>query len=144
MLSPQCYNYTTINDPSRGVNNTSSNSKSCDQSVFNSIPKWVRFIGEGGTQIPTSAVGPGRCGSSATGWYSGPMPTDLDSTTNGTVCFSWNSNTCNWRNDIRVTNCGSYYIYQLTAPPVCTLRYCTDTPNIPITTTTVTTTESNL
>jgi len=110
MLSSQCYNYTTINDPSRGVNNTST--KPCDQSVFNSTPKWVRFIGEGGTQIPTSAVGPSRCGSSATGWYSGPMPTDLDSTANGTVCFSWQANTCNWRNDIRVTNCGSYYVYQ--------------------------------
>ncbi len=94
--------------------------------------------------MPTSAVGPSRCGSQATGWYSGPMPTDPDETTNGTVCFSWQSNNCSWTKNIRVTNCGSYYIYQLNAPPTCNLRYCTDTPNIPITTTTVTTTESNL
>jgi len=108
------------------VNNTSS--ETCDRSVFNSTPIWVRFIGEGGTQIPTSAVEPIRCGSQqSTGWYSGPMPTNPDETTNGTVCFSWMSNACYWRNenDIRVTNCGSYYIYELTAPPYCQMRYCT-------------------
>jgi hypothetical protein len=53
----------------------------------------------------------------------------LDTTTNGTVCFEWSSNTCNWNTKIQVTNCGSYYVYQLGAPPVCSLRYCTTDPS---------------
>jgi uromodulin len=97
----------------------------CDENIFNSVPTWVRFVGEGGTQIPTSAVGPNRCSTSAAGWYSGQMPTDSDETTNGTVCFSWQSNNCSWTKNILVTNCGSFYIYQLTAPPGCQMRYCT-------------------
>jgi len=101
---------------------------------------WVRFVGAGGTQIPTSAVGTGRCGTQATGWYSGEMPNALDAATNGTVCFEWQSKTCNWNTSVLVTNCGSYYVYRLNAPSVCNLRYCTDTPSNP----TTTTTESNL
>jgi len=121
-----------------------STSTGCDQSSFSSGPQWVRFVGEGGTQIPTSAVGSNRCGTQATGWYSGEMPNVLDTTTNGTVCFEWSSNTCNWNTKILVTNCGSYYVYRLSASPGCSMRYCTDTPSDPTTTTTITTTESNV
>jgi hypothetical protein len=138
MSSSQCYNYTTIDDPTRSVNQNSSST--CDSTFFSSGQTWVRFVGTGGTQIPTSAVGPNRCGTQATGWYSGEMPNVLDSTTNGTVCFEWQTNTCNWNTNALVTNCGSYYVYRLTAPSSCNLRYCTDTPSNPI----PTTTESNL
>jgi hypothetical protein len=54
MSSSQCYNYTTIDDPTRNINQgTGSNA---DQSYFASGPQWVRFVGSGGTEIPTSAV----------------------------------------------------------------------------------------
>ncbi len=137
-MSSQCYDYTTIDDPTRSVNETSG--QVCDQTFFSSGAKWVRFIGTGGTQIPTSAVGSHRCGADATGWYSGEMPNVLDETTNGTVCFEWSSSTCSWNTNALVTNCGSYYVYRLNPPTTCYLRYCTDTPSNP----TTTTTESNL
>jgi hypothetical protein len=138
MSSSQCYDYTTIDDPTRSVNQNSSST--CDSTFFSAGAMWVRFVGTGGTQIPTSAVGINRCGADATGWYSGEMPNVLDTTVNGTVCYTWNSNSCSYSNQIQVTNCGSYYVYRLTAPPACYLRYCTDTPSNP----TPTTTQSNL
>ncbi|CAF4148054.1 unnamed protein product [Adineta steineri] len=134
-LSYQCYNYTLINDPTRNVNVTTGNT--CDQSLFSSGAMWVLFVGVGGTQIPTSPVGAYRCGTSATGWYSGQMPTGVDTTINGTVCFTFGSSNCTWSNSISVTNCGSYYVYQLGAPPGCSMRYCTDIPDDRITDTTI-------
>ncbi|CAF4323525.1 unnamed protein product, partial [Adineta steineri] len=136
VVSPQCYNYTLINDPTRSVNVTTGST--CDQSLFNSSAMWVRFVGVGGTQIPTSPVGISRCGTSATGWYSGQMPTGVNTTINGTVCYNYASNNCHWSNSISVTNCGSYYVYELSAPPDCDLRYCTDIPDDWITDTTIT------
>jgi len=125
-----------------GVNQSAGSA--CDQSLFSSGPQWVRFVGEGGTQIPTSPVGYNRCGTQAAGWYSGEMPDVLYTTTNGTACFQWMSSNCSYTSNIGVTNCGSYYVYRLTPTPYCGLRYCTDTPSNPTTTTTITTTESNL
>ncbi|CAF0823152.1 unnamed protein product [Adineta steineri] len=99
---------------------------------------WVRFVGVGGTQIPTSPVGIGRCGADVTVWYSEQMPTGVGTTSNGTVCFHWTSSNCQWNSSIAVTNCGSYYVYQLSAPPVCNSRYCTDMPDVWISDTTIT------
>jgi hypothetical protein len=126
MSYSQCYNYTTINDPTRNINQGAGSS--ADQTYFSSGPQWVRFEGTGGTQIPTSAVPSNQCGTYASGWYSGDMPSAEGTTVNGTVCYTWTNSNCSYSNQIGVTNCGSYYVYQLRAPPVSGLRYCTDTP----------------
>jgi hypothetical protein len=122
----QCINYETINDPTRNIQQTTGSNS--DQTLFSSGARWVRFIGEGGTQIPTSSVPIYRCGTSASGWYSGAMPSGSDTTVNGTVCYTWSSNSCAYSNEIQVTNCGSYYVYNLPPPSISGLRYCTETP----------------
>ncbi len=123
MSSSQCYNYTTIDDPTRNINQgTGSNA---DQSYFSSGPQWVRFVGAGGTEIPTSAVAMSQCSTSASGWYSGTMPSVPDTTESGTACFTWTQGNCAYSNQIQVTNCGSYYVYYLSAPTTGGMRYCT-------------------
>ncbi|CAF1302458.1 unnamed protein product [Adineta ricciae] len=128
IVSPQCYNYTLINDPTRSINVTSSGSSACDTSIFSSTPMWVRFVGSGGSTIPTSAVAYHQCNTDAPGWYSGNMSIDVDTTTSGSVCFAWGGSNCSWNSTISVTNCGWYYVYELVAPSTCSLRYCTDEP----------------
>ncbi|CAF4694837.1 unnamed protein product, partial [Rotaria magnacalcarata] len=138
ILPSQCYDYTTITDASRNVNAVGSTN--CD-TIFLSGPRWVRFMGDSGTQLSTTPTDPNQCGTQVTGWYSGLMPAVTQTVTNGQVCFSWHSNSCTWSNTISVTNCGSFYVYELSMPPVCAARYCTNTPSIlQITTTTTTTT----
>ncbi|CAF1302442.1 unnamed protein product [Adineta ricciae] len=128
IVSPQCYNYTLINDPTRSINVTSSGSSACDTSIFSSTPMWVRFVGSGGSKIPTSAVAKYQCNTDAPGWYSGNMPITVNTTTSGSVCFAWSGSSCYWNSTISVTNCGWYYVYELVAPSTCSLRYCTDEP----------------
>jgi hypothetical protein len=117
-----CYSYTIINDATRLV--TAAGGSACDQSLFSSSITLVRFTGAGGTKIVTTTPSIKQCGTQATGWYNGTMPA-WGMTVNGTVCYSWSSNTCNWSNMITVTNCSSYYVYGLISPAHCTLRYCT-------------------
>jgi len=130
ILPSQCFTYTSIEDGSRNVN--AAGNDGCD-TMFMSGSTWVRFIGTSGTELLTSPTGPNRCGTKVTGWYAGNMPTVAQTITNGKVCFPWENNICQWSNTIGITNCGSFYVYQLTVPPVCSARYCTDTPNIPTT-----------
>ena len=77
---PQCSDYQTIDDPTRNVNKNQG--FDADKTYFSSGPRWVRFQGTGGTEIPTSAVAEYKCGTSAPGWYSGEMPTTIHTTTN--------------------------------------------------------------
>ncbi|CAF0892553.1 unnamed protein product, partial [Adineta ricciae] len=128
ILSPQCYNYTLINDPTRSIYVVKNGSAVCDTNTFSSAAVWVRFVGSGGSKIPTSAIADYRCNTDAPGWYSGNMPIAVNATTNGSACFAYSGSNCSWSTTISVTNCGSYYVYELVAPPACSLRYCTDEP----------------
>lgn len=129
-LPSQCYTYTSIDDGSRNINAVGSDG--CD-TTFMSGSTWVRFIGASGTELITAPSAPNRCGTQVTGWYAGNMPPAAETITNGRVCFAWENNICQWSNSIAVTNCGSFYVYQLSMPPICSARYCTDTPDIPTT-----------
>lgn len=117
----QCSSYLSINDSTRLA--SSSSVALCDQSLFTSNITWVRFFSPGGTQLATTAPSTYQCGTHATGWYNGTMPS-AGLTVNGTVCYNWGSN-CFWSNSILVTNCGGFFVFGLVAPPGCNLRYCT-------------------
>ena len=122
-LPSECYNYSSISDSTRLATATTG-TIACDQIMFSSTITWWRFVGVGGTQIVSSAPSSYRCGTDASGWYTGPMPASA-TTVNGTVCYVWLSSNCHWSNTILITNCGSFYVYGLVDPPNCNLRYCT-------------------
>ena len=76
--------------------------------------------------MPTSCVPINRCGTHATGWMNGAHPTVADAKVTRKVCYSYLGDCC-WRSsNIKVVNCGQYYVYQLSKPPPpgCHLRYC--------------------
>ena len=89
---------------------------------------WYRFGSPAGTQMITSPV-PNygteyRCKTHAGGWLNGAHPTTADGEVERQVCFAYAGNTCYGKTTIKVLNCGSYYIYYLTAPSGCSYRYC--------------------
>jgi hypothetical protein len=86
---------------------------------------WYRFAGEGGSRMPVEPQVAYDCGTDAPGWINGTHPAEWGATTTVNVCYHWSGADCNWDNDIRVTNCGQYYAYELAAPPTGCLAYCT-------------------
>ena len=85
---------------------------------------WYRFRGAAGTQMPTKCVGRNRCSTHAPGWLNASHPSVEDGIVTAKVCFHWTSGCCTWSTNIRVLNCGGFYVYELRPPPVCHLRYC--------------------
>lgn len=122
-LPTRCTTYLNINDGTRLSSHTGGNS-SCDQTLFSAVT-WVRFTGSAGNSLSNCPVTLQHCGSNVTGWYSGIYPARAGDTTDGVVCFNWTIDTCTWQTVIQVTNCNGFYIYALTAPPICDARYCT-------------------
>ena len=94
----------------------------CDDLLFSG---WYRFGGGAGTMIPTKCVPTYRCGTSAPGWMKGSLPTTADGEVTRTVAFHWDGNCQKWSQNIKVINCGRFYVYHLSSPTLgCSLRYC--------------------
>ena len=74
--------------------------------------------------MPTQCVPGNRCGAIFSGWLKGGHPTLADGEVTSEVCFTRGGDCCKKSNNIKVKDCGSYFIYQLQKPPTCALRYC--------------------
>ena len=94
----------------------------CDQRDL--APGWYRFQGAAGDKMPTSCVPMRRCGTHAPGWLSGAHPTVAQGIVPRKVCYHWSNKCCLWSNNIRIRNCGGFFVYELQKTPVCSLRYC--------------------
>ena len=118
-----CRNYKSLNAADRLETFTGQNPLRCDQGDI--TPGWYRFTGiAGNPQMPTTCPPVRRCGTHAPGWIKGQHPSVADGEVTREVCYHWTSNCCRWRNNIKVKNCGAFYVYQLQKTPVCSLRYC--------------------
>ncbi|CAH3151789.1 unnamed protein product, partial [Porites evermanni] len=122
-LNP-CRNYGILDGFNRSVANKDQKNLQCDQRHLSPLPAWYRFTGAAGDRMPTSCVPKNRCGTHATGWLNGSHPSVEEGNVTRRVCYHWNSNCCNWKNDIQIQNCGAFYVYRLVKTPVCSLRYC--------------------
>ena len=117
----ECQNYGSLNSGDRKITYTT-RGYYCDNGIG---PGWFRFEGSAGTRMPTSCPPTRRCRTDATGWLNGGHPTVADGQVSRTVCFHWEgSGCCQWSTNIKVRNCGSYYVYYLNGTPNCYLRYC--------------------
>ncbi|XP_015773266.1 PREDICTED: uromodulin-like isoform X1 [Acropora digitifera] len=116
----ECQNYASLNSGDRKITFTNYRYH-CDSGIG---PGWFRFEGSAGTRMPTSCPPYHRCGTYVTGWLNGGHPTVADGQVSRQVCFHYTSSCCDWSKNIKVRNCGSYYVYFLSGTPGCNLRYC--------------------
>ena len=92
---------------------------------------WYRFSGAAGSEMTRQTPPtPYRCGTFAPGWLdtSRPdtrLPAQEEGSVQATVCYRWRQSTCQWQNTISINNCGAFFVYKLTKPPIRNgLRYC--------------------
>ncbi|XP_068686284.1 uncharacterized protein [Montipora foliosa] len=122
----ECSNYTTLDQADRAVSNTNRSDPKCDRWDPDKIVshKWYRMTGDSGDQIPERCVPIDRCGTRAPGWLNGTHPSVQDGLQTAQVCYHWNNDCCQWKSNIKIRNCSSYFVYQLVKHPACNLRYC--------------------
>ena len=88
------------------------------------IKGWYRFNGDAGNKMADSRVATYYCGTHAPGYLTGGHPSEAQGIVQRKVCYHWSANYCRWSSNIRVRNCGDFYVYELSKPPACSLRYC--------------------
>ncbi|XP_020618027.1 uncharacterized protein LOC110055930 isoform X3 [Orbicella faveolata] len=124
--SSECLHYKNLTkfDRAKGYKGVAK----CDRSLSRG---WYRFQGLAGKQMPDACVPKQRCGTHAPGWLRGGHPTVTEGAVTRKVCFHWSSGCCQLSTNIRVRNCGAFFVYKLSPPPACSLRYCGDREQAP-------------
>ena len=119
----QCSSYTLLNESDRTISSYGSFAEGkCDIGLST---KWYRFSARAGATMPESCVPIYLCGTYSTGWVNGTYPTVHEGVASRQVCFNSRWFGCCWRTrNIRIQNCGSFYVYELKAAPYCPARYC--------------------
>ena len=117
----ECKSYQSLAGAGRKVTALSSG-KFCDQHLSG----WYRIGGNAGKKMATSCVPKNRC-SEHPGWLNGNHPTVAQGQVTRQACFRKDSNCCKWSINIKVRNCGDYFVYLLNGTPQsrCYLKYCT-------------------
>ena len=123
LVFDECKHHEVLNDRQRAAGVHRGNTLKCDQKDL-VTPKWYRFTGAAGTQMPTSCVPKHYCGTHAPGWLSGSHPTRVGQVANAKVCFNWGGSCCHWSANIQIKKCNNFFVYKLARTPVCWLRYC--------------------
>lgn len=118
-------NYTKIDEPRRSISSIweAGQVALCDRD----LPwGWYRFTSFVGTEMPTSMVSPNRCGTVAPVWMKGTHPSEQDGTVDRKACINFFdiNNGCSQSFDIKVTNCGTFYVYFLRPTYSCAIAYC--------------------
>jgi hypothetical protein len=120
--NPECTAYTVLDQDFRHVSQTGA--INCDSGL--SYPAWYRFEGPAGTKMPDYSPGELQCSTHAPGWFDGVHPLGLGETSDFRLCWQWAGSTCFWENSDQVTNCGEYYVYNLTGIFGCSGIHCGD------------------
>ena len=118
----ECSNYKKLNGADRASGLHRGNVLKCDRNDLD--VSWYRFMDAAGTRMPTSPVPQHHCGTHAPGWLNGQHPSKDEGAVSRKVCFHWSSRICNWQVNVKVRNCGAYFVYYLPKTPGCWFRYC--------------------
>ena len=122
--SLECQTYQSLTSAKRKITYYITVNYACDNTLG---PGWFRFQGAAGSRMPTSCPPIQRCNTYATGWINGGHPTVADGKVTRQVCFHYWSNCCQSSTNIKVRNCGSFYVYHLNGTDqanYCHLGYC--------------------
>ena len=124
-LPDQCFSYKILDNSTRSTNYNES-TLACDKAPEGDWkgPGFYRFQAPAGLNMAHSPPGSHRCGTDASGWYSGVIPENSGDVVEGKICFQFLKTQCQWEIPASITHCGSYFVYYLTNTLGCKLRYC--------------------
>ena len=95
--------------------------------------QWYRFQAPAGYKMPDTppSLSGHKCGTHVTGYLVGGHPTISGQVVSRKVCFSYLGQKCYNHNNkytvaVKVTHCGSFFVYQLPHVYGCAFRYCAE------------------
>ena len=126
-----CDDYNVLNDSTRKTSFYSEESKdrTCDniQIAQRLSPDWkgegwYRVIEPAGTKLADTLLNDNHCGTVGARYVQGSHPTNFGETVFTKACYRKH---CEQPQDIKIRNCGKYFLYYLPETSSCWQGYCT-------------------
>ena len=105
-----CHNYRVLSEADRAQGHISSNYRH-DRDYL--VSGWYRFQGAAGDRMADKCVPMDHCGTKYPRWLNGTHPTVAEGVVICAVCLHKSSICCYLYQNIRVKNCGAYFVYAL-------------------------------
>ena len=119
-----CNNYTVLSEADRAQGHIVINDSNYRSDYVDLVPGWYRFQGAAGDRLVDKCVPMGHCGTQCPSWLNDTHPTVAEGVVIRRVCYSRDSECCYWYQNIRVKNCGAYFVYALPRLYYSSSRYC--------------------
>jgi len=107
-----CHNYIVLSEDDRAQGHIVTNARNYRSDYIDLEPGWSRFQGAAGDRMADKCVPMDHCGTKYPGWLNDTHPTVAEGVVIRRVCFS-TYQCCPWYQNIRVKNCGAYFVYAL-------------------------------
>ena len=108
-----CHNYTVLSEADRAQGHIVINASNYRNDHTDLAPGWYRFQGAAGDRMADKCVPMDHCGTQYPGWLNDTHPTVAEGVVIRRVCYSRRSKCCYQYQNIRVKNCGAYFVYAL-------------------------------
>jgi len=108
-----CNNYTVLSEADRAQGHIVINARNYRDDYSDLVPGWYRFQGAAGDRMADKCVPRYHCGTQTPGWLSGTHPTVAEGVVIRRVCYNEYYECCSMFHNIRVKNCGAYFVYAL-------------------------------
>ena len=119
-----CHNYTVLSEADRAQGHIVINASNYKWDDVDLVPGWYRFQGAAGDRMADKCVPQDHCGTQNPSWLSGAHPTIAEGVVTRGVCVSSSYFCCSWKPNIRIKNCGAYFVYELVKQYYWNSRYC--------------------
>ena len=119
-----CHNYTVLSEADRAQGHIVINASNYRSDYTDLVPGWYRFQGAAGDRMADKCVPMDHCGTRYSGWLSGTHPTVAEGAVIRRVCYNDSNNCCYEYQNIKVKNCGAYFVYALPTQYYSYGRYC--------------------
>jgi len=107
-----CHNYIVLSEADRAQEHIVINASNYRSDYIDLVPGWYRFQGAAGDRMADKCVPMDHCGTKYPVWLNSTHPTVAEGVVIREVCFSAYQ-CCDWYENIRVKNCGAYFVYAL-------------------------------
>ncbi|XP_052784032.1 von Willebrand factor D and EGF domain-containing protein-like [Mya arenaria] len=128
-----CTSAQLIDEPLRSTGYTAQNPSIdqlfCDRQL---APGWYKF--NGGLKLATTCQTEYHCNTHLPMWMNGTHPAALGTIVTNTICaIEMDQGCCSYQSTVNVTNCGTFFAYELEPAPGCHMSYCagSGTPCLP-------------
>ena len=128
-----CNDYNVLNDSTRKTTFYSDESKdwTCDntQKASRLSPDWkgegwYRVVGPAGTKLADTPLEIYHCGTIGARYVQGSHPTKIGEIITTKACYK-HDRICERPQDVKIRNCGEYFLYYLPETQSCWQGYCT-------------------